>query len=141
MTDWVSVINLHEAKARTRYSFKDIDSISKDEWNEFWILFNLFQFFEFLETKDTASMSNYSLTNLLEQFDEEYHPILNEIFKRGEVKSEDDEIKLYSLTDRNGKLIAEAELILYKTKQVYSPFSEQDLKVFQKEGFEILTKE
>jgi DEAD/DEAH box helicase domain-containing protein len=134
-------VNIQKAKVFARYRFYEIKEIFKEDWNRFWILYNLLQFFELQREEESRIIEpKYTLEDLLNQFEEKYHPHLEELFEQGDVNDEEDEKLLYSLTDEKGNVVAEADLILYKTKQVFEPFSDQDRKVFEQKGFDVVSK-
>jgi DEAD/DEAH box helicase domain-containing protein len=141
-----SVINIQKSKIECVLTFLNTESIDKVEWNQFWLLYNLFQFFSLewnksdLNVNDDSELVEYTLEDLLTYFESNYHPILTDMYQNGLVKSEEDEQKLYSLTDNSGKLIAEADLIIVTEKIVYEPFSEEDKLVFEKNGYTIKLK-
>jgi len=64
-----------------------------------------------------------------------YHPILIQLFNAGTIKSEEDEIPFYTLLDEKGNEIAGAELIIPHLKIAINPYSEDDRKVFTKQGY------
>ena len=95
------------------------------------------QFYDLKDETLGTGEEKYSLEDLLGVFEEELHPYLIEIFDRGEVKNEEDEIRLNNLFEQ-GKVKAEAELIIYNSKRVINPNSLEDEEVFIKKGFEII---
>ena len=144
--DLKTIVNIDLSKVYTRLRFLDTDIINKDIWQKFWSLYNLLQFFE-IENKDDTILteieetSDYDLEDLLTQFDPVYKEILIGIYNKGEIKSEEDEIKLYSFTNDKGDVIAEADLIIYSLKLAINPFSEEDKAVLIRNGFSIETQE
>lgn len=136
--------NIEEATAFYSLTIKNSTEIDKDEWNSFWILFNLIQFFsqtEKVESTPVPSMETLDLArNIKSQFDLVFHPLIDRLIQIGEIKSETDEIKLYSLLDGAGNVIAEAEFIIQKIKVVISPYSEEDKKTFEQHGYTIITE-
>ncbi|SEH05045.1 putative ATP-dependent helicase Lhr [Candidatus Venteria ishoeyi] len=133
-------VNIDTSKIFGQYKLKHIEDINKDHWNTFWIIYNLLQFFELKEKAELVDeikelSSNLNLAEIQGQFDSNYHPIIEKLYNCGQLKSEEDEIKLYSLTDNKGDVLAEAEFIIESLKKVVNPFSPEDKSVFTKYGF------
>ncbi|MCM4156183.1 DEAD/DEAH box helicase [Gramella sp. AN32] len=132
-----AVVNIQRNEVLASLSFLDTEEINKDDWTHFWTLYNLLQFYDLKDETLGTEEEKYSLEDLLGVFEEELHPYLIEIFDRGEVKNEEDEIRLNNLFEQ-GKVKAEAELIIHNSKQVINPNSLEDEQVFIKKGFEII---
>lgn len=139
-------VNIGQALIYGRYNFKQPEEIEKEEWNTFWILFNLLQFFELNKMDDKTEefkekSSELNLEDILSNFDISFHPFIEKLYAMGKIKTESDEINLYSLTDSRGDSIAEADLIIHHLKLVIDPFSDKDKAVFQKNGYQIIKAE
>lgn len=136
-----TLINVDQHKVISKCEVLEKDKIDKTEWNQFWILYNILQFFSFTPVeKETDPDLEYQISDLLDSFDPEYHSIVKQIYDEGLVQTEEEEKKLYALSDDRGNVIAEADLIVYKTQKVYEPFSEEDEKVFKENGFDVISK-
>jgi len=138
MTHWI------KWKPYYHFDLKDSENIKKEDWNTFWILFNMFQFFDSVkeESEIHQQLSDYSLEQLLENFpDQVYHEVLNKLFLKGFVKNEDDEIRLYTALDENGDSLAEAGLIIKHLSWVICPSDEESTKYFKGKGYQIGTEE
>jgi DEAD/DEAH box helicase domain-containing protein len=136
--------NIELGKAYYSFSLHSLDHIDKKEWNTFWTLFNIIQFFEEQEHQVTASVAKNDLLGHLSetikrQFEPVYHKIIDTLIQSGELTKEEDEVHLYSLVDKNGNIIAEADFILSSQKLVVEPFSEEDAKIFKENGYTQIT--
>lgn len=135
-----AMVNLKKWQSYYHFKIKSSEHIEKEEWNTFWVLFNILQTAEIIhETTDIEeSESGYNLETLLGNFPEEvYHEVLTELFNNGIVQSEEDEIRLYTALDEQGNTIAQAELILEQLKLVYEPADAQSAKYFKENGYQI----
>ena len=45
--DAESIVNMKRAQVKSKIQLKDYDIIEKENWNHFWIYFNIIQFFDF----------------------------------------------------------------------------------------------
>lgn len=133
---------LHLRKWQIFYHFKikSPAQIDKEEWNSFWVLFNMLQFAEFVEEATDLGQieSGYSLEELLANFPEEdYHEVLTQLYTKGYLTSEEDEIRLYTALDDQGNTVAEAALIIDHLKLVIEPLDEHSTKYFENIGYRI----
>jgi DEAD/DEAH box helicase domain-containing protein len=130
--------NIERAKAHYTLTLGSLENIDKTEWGAFWTIFNLVQFFEEQDHSAEAPVEQKELADKLSdsiktQFDPIYHGLIEKLIKSGQIANEEDEIQLYSLMDKDGNVIAEAEFILTSQKLVIEPFSIEDQKVFFRE--------
>ena len=133
-----SSVNIKSKSIYTNLELVTLEVIEKIEWNKFWIIFNLLQFSEFVSTEDQGyEDESIDVNQVIEYYDIEFHDIIRDYFNKWGEEVINDVDKLNSLEDKNGELIAEAELVLIKDKIVYQPFSDDDKKVFLQNGFEI----
>ncbi|EDM25749.1 putative RNA helicase [Lentisphaera araneosa HTCC2155] len=130
-------VNIQKSELFADLTLKDTDSIDKEQWNEFWAIYNLIQFFDYEErgTLEEIADIEIEIDEILDAYDPELHPIILNIFKAGYLKSEEDEIKLNSLLDDNGDELAGAELIIEHKKLVYKPYSDEDEATFTQHGY------
>jgi hypothetical protein len=105
----------------------------------------MIQFFELVEEKihkPREAESIYDLKELLSNFpNEHYHDVLIQLFEKGLVKNEEDEIKLYTAMDTQGNTVAEAELIINHLKWVINPLDELSSKYFKVNGYHVGNEE
>ncbi|WMX16509.1 DEAD/DEAH box helicase [Aureispira sp. CCB-E] len=136
------LVNVQSNEVVSNLDFLETSQIDKEEWGMFWSLFNLIQFFDFY-SKSESHLDNdgeeeiYSLEDFCGEFDDVYRPLLEAIYNKYGVDSEEDEILYYSLLDEKGETKAEAELIIPQAKIAFNPFSEEDAKKLRGEGFTI----
>ena len=72
---------------------------------------------------------------ILENFDEQYHDLVKELLAKGMNFNKDG---YFSLRDpKTNTIIAQAELGIFDTMQVYGPLDEQSRKVFEGRGFKV----
>ena len=138
-----SAVNIEASKVYAVYEFNNTEEIDIHNWKTFWNLYNLLQFFEFNSKKIEPNDQDISfdIGETLVQFDPAFHPFIKKLFNKGHLKSESDEIRLYSLIDDKGETIAEADFILINQQVVVNPFSSDDKSVFTKRGFKVITIE
>jgi DEAD/DEAH box helicase domain-containing protein len=143
LVDFKLAVNIDKKTLIGEYVINDLETIDKKSWGRFWILFNLFQFFDFFQAdKQTGSEEQtLNIEDIVASYETELKEIVQKIYDAGMLKSEEDEIKLNSLLDSEGNVLAEAELIIDSVKTVYGPYSEEDKAVFIKEGYIIVSKE
>lgn len=133
-------VNIAQFKIVSKYHMGETANIDKNQWDTFWEIYNLLQFSDFQETKETEASEgeepSYTFNDLLSVFpNQELHGILEKLFKAGKINSEEDEIPLYTLLDRNGEEIAGAELFIHKLKIAYNPYSNSDKETILKHGY------
>ncbi len=131
-----TIVNIESAYVASKFEILNIENIEKEEWNNFWIVFNLLQFSEISFGKEEKE-ENSILEDLLGMYEEKYHSIIKDLIQSGYIKTNADKDMLNSLTDSDGNLIAEAELIIRHKKIAIFPFSEQDKKILIEKGYEI----
>jgi DEAD/DEAH box helicase domain-containing protein len=140
-----ALVNLKNWESFYHFSITAVGEIDKEDWNSFWILFNMIQFFELVEEKihkPREAESIYDLKELLSNFpNEHYHDVLIQLFEKGLVKNEEDEIKLYTAMDTQGNTVAEAELIINHLKWVINPLDELSSKYFKVNGYHVGNEE
>ncbi|RIJ42671.1 DEAD/DEAH box helicase [Pontibacter oryzae] len=138
----------------SRFKLQPLLHIDKEDWKWFWHYFNLMQFGDF-DSADIVEVTNDDvlveghinidesdegdpLEILLEQFGEEYYAVIRYYFNQcvDEFINLDLET-INSLTNDKGKVVAEAELVIGSKKIVFDPFSDEDIKVFEKAGFKV----
>ncbi|WP_228779872.1 DUF1998 domain-containing protein [Aquiflexum lacus] len=139
-----AMIHLKKWQIFYHYKIRSSEQIDKEEWNNFWVLFNMLQFAEFVQetTGLVKEESGYNLEQLLGNFpDEVYHEVLAKLYTKGYLKSEEDEIRLYTALDDQGNTLAEAELIIDHLKLVIGPIDEQSTKYFENIGYRIESQE
>lgn len=141
-----SIINPEKCIVKSRVIIKNQLTIDKVHWENFWIYFNLIQFFDWedpegeqiIQRSDSSTVFNEEvLEELLPLFASEYQPLIRQLFSKGYITSEADEVALNSLLDEGGNTIAEAELIIPHIKLVFEPLSDNDKKVFERAGFTV----
>lgn len=149
MFELKTMVNLGQNEVVSKLDLLQTQELDKFTWNKFWSLYNLIQFFpindftqwntQALPTSQPPSTtpSNKIPVELLELFDEVYHPMLQELYNAGELVSEKDEQMLNALLDAKGNVIAEAELIMHRRKEAFEPFSAEDKKVLEEAGYVI----
>jgi DEAD/DEAH box helicase domain-containing protein len=135
-------VNVAQSKVMSKYNLIDTKSINRSEWKTFWELYNLLQFSDFTEASDAEIIeyeeSAYSLEDLLSVFsNKELHEILKKLYDAGKIKSEEDEILLYTLLDKNGEEIAGAELFIHQQKLAYNPYSVSDKETILRNGYSL----
>jgi hypothetical protein len=134
---------VHFKKWQPYYHFriKSAKKIEKEEWGYFWTLYNVIQFFEDVIKEDEkikSTQKSYSLEELLSNFpDEIYHDVLVQMFERGLVNSQEDEVKLYTAIDEDENILAEAGLIIEHLKIVFEPCDTQSLIYFENLGYRV----
>ena len=90
------------------------------------------------EGKTESSLNSYSFEELLSNFpDEIYHDALIRMFKRGLVKSQEEEVRLYTAIDEDENILAEAGLIIEHLKLVFEPSDTQSLIFFENLGYRV----
>jgi len=144
--DLKAAINIEKAEIVAEFDITNDTEIDKENWNTFWIIYNLLQFFTLNKrNKEIEMLSNTTseliLDDILSQFNTPFHPIIEKLYKPGKLQTEKDEIALYSLTDSNGDILAEAEFILQAEKVVVNVFSPEDESVFIKQGYKVVDED
>ena len=137
------VTNIEKAEAFYSISVTDVSEIEKEAWNQYWIIYNLLQFFNEHQKESpvaTTKQSELDIDEVKKQFSSVFHELIEILFNRGEIMTEDDEIKLYSLLDDDGNIVAEADFIISSKKIAVNPFSEDDEKSFIKEGYKVISE-
>jgi DEAD/DEAH box helicase domain-containing protein len=133
-------VNIKNSVLFGEYTFNKTDEIDKKSWNQFWTIFNLIQFFDYESTGHKPPCDvTINIDAIIAAFPPLLHDTLLNLYTAGFLQSEEDEIQLNSLLDENGNVIAEAELIMTSTKQVYNPYSEADKVIFEKNGFTLVS--
>ncbi len=144
-----TLVNLKSSVFKTKLAFKDTDSVDKESWNQFWILYNIFQFADidevdtFVETVSEQAVQTYTaedMETIVSLFELPYRPLVRELFEKGFIKDESDEIALNSLVISADEVL-EAELIIPHLKIVFEPVSEQHQRLFEQAGYYIKTTE
>lgn len=133
-------VNIQDSKLFSEYTLNNTTDIDKKNWNKFWSIFNLIQFFDHETYKNKLPCDiKISVDDIIAAYPSVLHDVILKLYNEGFLKSEEDEIKLNSLLDENGNVIAEAELILLSTKQVYNPYSDADRVIFEKNDFKFIS--
>ncbi|MCH7396742.1 DEAD/DEAH box helicase [Belliella sp. DSM 107340] len=139
-----AAVNLKKWEIFSHFKIKAAENIDKEEWNRFWVLFNMLQIADFVE-EDTGIEkieSHYSLEELLLNFpDIIYHDVLTKLYHKNYIKSQEEEIRLYTALDDEGNPLAEAELIIDHLKLVIGPIGDQSAKYFESIGYRIGNQE
>lgn len=135
--------NIAQGKLVGDYTLINVQDIDKSTWNEFWIIYNLIQFFEInMFIEDSIPEENsIDIGEILELYNKDLQAIVQRLYDKGQIKTEDDEIGLNSLIDQSNDVIAEAELIIHSIKSVYNPYSLDDENEFKNNGYSILSLE
>ncbi|MBN1600876.1 MAG: DEAD/DEAH box helicase [Chitinispirillaceae bacterium] len=133
-------VNIKNSTLFGGYTVNSTDEIDKKSWNQFWAIFNLIQFFDYESTEQkTPCDVTINIDAIIAAFPSVLHDALWKLYNAGLLQSEEDEIQLNSLLDENGNVLAEAELIMTSTKQVYNPYSEADKEIFEKNSFTLVS--
>ena len=141
-----AAINIERAEIVAEFDITNDVEINKENWNAFWIIYNLLQLFTLnRRNKETDILSDITseliLDDILSQFNTPFHLLIEKLYKSGKLQTEKDEIALYSLTDSNGDILAEAEFIIQAEKFVINPFSTEDESVFIKQGYKVVDED
>ncbi len=140
--NWKTWVNFGKQEIYHHLILNDITMIDKQEWQQFWSLFNIFQspWFMERETVDVPAGSDdrESLVDeLLPLYDERLHPLIQRAVEK-EVITADDVDFLDSLVNDQGEVLADAELVFKKIKVVVEPFSQESERVFKEHGFTVI---
>lgn len=139
--DMKVLVHLKNWQPYYHFQIKSAGKIDKEEWGYFWTLYNMIQFFNEVireEGKTASTQNSYSLEELLSNFpDEIYHEALIKIFEKGLVKSQEEEVRLYTAIDEDENILAEAGLIIEHLKIVFEPSDTQSLIFFENLGYRI----
>lgn len=111
------------------------DSYSKEEWNYFWVLFNLLQFdyqelsIELPSSEKVSHISNEDIrvNSIYNNFDEKYAATIDELIKNN---IQFDESGYFSLSDINNTIIAEAIIGSSARKFVIDPLDDNSKRIF-----------
>lgn len=108
--------------------------LEQQDWHYFWQLMNLLQ----LKSKYHQNSKAVDIEELLSLFTGDYRKALEQLLTHGLITiSEETEAQLNELTDNNGNVIADAELILPYFKIVFGPYDNKGTKAFEDNGYEI----
>lgn len=140
MNSWV---NIGKNEIFNHVITKDTSVIDKEEWENFWHIFNLFQSGEFLEyTLEEINIGGTDevdlFTDLKEVYESYLHELLKKAIERGIININNSEF-LDSWLDDAGNVLADAELVLSTSKIAINPNSDESIKIFKKGGFHIFS--
>lgn len=121
-------------------------SYPKDNWNLFWLLYNLVQFdnrnlsliYSTINNEDDLQHDITDLNYILHNFDVKYHPVINRLLEKNISFNVDG---YFSLTDNTGLIIAEAFLGLRDKKIIVDPLDDLSKSVFENNGYTIVNLE
>ncbi len=119
--------------------------LNKNSWELFWCIFNVLQFgfgnieVEYLDRQksDSPQLEPYAET-ILDNFDEKYHPVVEELVKSGVSFNHDN---YFHLKNEDNQIIAEAFLGLQDYKIVIDPLGEISTTNFISAGYKVYTLE
>ena len=119
------------------YNLELIDQfndLNKSQWKYFLQLLNYIAIFEKgVDIKETSIDLSF-----LEHFEEDYKHIIRALIEHNIITvNEKTEGELNELLDDTDTVIACAELILTKYKEVYEPYTQSDKVIFEKHGYTI----
>ena len=132
---------------------KTANDFDKDSWSAFWYLFNLLQlidakayhlerqgdFFQFQLLNPSAIETTVEVvdnTEVLQYYDDEYHPIINQLIQHQIPFSQDGSFVL--MNEGEDDVVAEAVLGFQKEKIVLEPLDEEYLQIFEDLGYTIV---
>ncbi len=128
------------------------DGFPKADWDTFWKVFNLIQLagvrYKVEESEQdmepalleapAAEEDVQSPEEIIRYYDEEYHPLVQQLLEAGIDFSRDGS---FVLTDEKEEVLAEAILGFETARIVLGPLSEEDAAAFRERGYKIMEPE
>lgn len=157
-----AVCNLELNKTEVAWKLEQVEGVEKPDWEAFWTWYNLLQFMDWtvppMEPSGAEPYSfdsaNGGLNFLAAEPDGEsecledmvsfftgFEKDIRKLWNDGHFKSEEDEIALSELLNEKGEGIATAAFIHPILKIAHDPASDEDVRVFEHSGYQVVFNE
>ena len=136
---WSIWVNLYQKTIYNNLEISQTSEIDKEDWNYFWNLFNIFQSENFLTAEIINEQEkNNAITSLFDEIKEYYPEYLWNVIEKGIYKSwitNKNAEYLDSWTDKDGNVLADAELVLELPRIVIAPSSLESYNIFKENEY------
>ncbi|MDD4777509.1 MAG: DEAD/DEAH box helicase [Fermentimonas sp.] len=141
--DWRIWVNFKKKEVLHNLELSDTKDVDKNEWQQFWSLFNIFQSANFLKRKSSEVSIEITdeeldlVAEILPLYESEYHDLIKKAVDKNIITMENINY-LDSLVDEQGEVIADADLVFGNIKVVVNPFSDESRRIFEEHGYKII---
>ena len=117
-------------------------ALNKEQWELFWLYFNIFQSEHFISEQNMEEEEIITIPadalfeEIRELYSEEYENFIRQCIRKDLINKLNKET-LNSLLNEQGAVIAEAEFVFMEQKVAIEPFTKEDEKVFETQGYKI----